>query len=90
MDNLIESLLNSDEKDFVESCKYGLVVVDETSEIFHFCAYLNKPTEVDKQNLYYELKTDESFGLTDRIDKLTIEEASQEVLDQYIRQLADE
>lgn len=50
--------------------------------------YAHKPTNEDRENLRNELKTDESFGLTEK-DDLVILDASQEQINFYKEKLED-
>jgi len=84
-----EKLRNAGEQEFIESIKFGLIILDEYGYMLHFCGYPNKPTEEDRENLYNELKTDKSFGLTKR-DNLVMIELSQEQVDFYRRRLQSE
>lgn len=81
-DKLFEKLMNSDEQEFIESIKFGLIILDESGWMIHFCGYPDKPTNEDREQLRNELKADESFGLTERSD-LWIRDASQEQVDFY-------
>lgn len=76
----------SDEQEFIESIKFGLIILDEAGYMLHFCGYPSKPTKEDRENLCDELKTDESFGLTKRSD-LVMLNASQEQVNFYRRRL---
>lgn len=55
--------------DFMESCNYGLIVVDDKSvtdegyKIIHFVGYPNKPDDYDIKCLYEELRTDKRFNI---------------------------
>ena len=57
---------------------HGLMIVepfDEKSkniELHHFVGYWKKPTQKNIEHLREELKTDEEFGLTDKIDELIV------------------
>jgi len=82
MDKLFEKLLYADEQEFVESIKFGLIILDEAGYMLHFCGYPSEPTEEDRKNLRDELKTDKSFGLTER-DDLVILNASREQVNYY-------
>lgn len=86
---------------FNETIKYGLIVLDSLNEklqtgmfwlddIVHFVGYLNKPTELDIENLKEELSTDEDFGLKDISERLLIFEAPQEIVDEYIKILKND
>lgn len=86
MDDLFEKLLNSDEQEFIESVKFGLIVLDEAGHMLHFCGYVHKPTIKDREGLRNELKTNESFGLIEK-DDLVILNASQEQIDFYRHKL---
>lgn len=77
MDDLFEKLLNAGEQEFVENFKFGLIILDEARHMLHFCGYISKPTKEDREHLRSELKTDKSFGLTEK-DNLVILDASQE------------
>jgi len=59
--------------------KYGLMVVDPTDldedsnpSIVHFCGYWNKPDEDNINHLREEISTDETFGLTEIVDRFEI------------------
>lgn len=88
IDDLFEKLRTADEQEFVESVKFGFIVLDEAGYMLHFCGYRNKPTEEEREHLRNELKTDESFGLTER-DDLVILDASQEQVNFYAEKLED-
>ncbi len=88
MSDLFEKLINSDEQEFRESVKFGLIVLDEAGHMLHFCGYAHKPTKEDKECLRNELKTDGNFGLTEK-DDLVILNASQEQIDFYRQKLGD-
>lgn len=76
-------------KDFnIKDIKYGLIAVDSKQEdemidILHFCGYLSKPDKKDAQALLEELKTDESFGLTEIADRLVIYPCPKDILEEY-------
>ena len=80
--------MNSKDKEFIASIEFGLIVLDEVGHMLHFCGYASKPTEEDREHLRDELKTDESFGLTER-DDLVILDASQEQFNFYTQKLED-
>ena len=70
--------------------KYGLIVVnlDEIDDngdtkVIHFAGYYNEPTDEDAILLRKELGEDEDFGLSQRIDELTISEAPEEIIEFY-------
>lgn len=69
--------------------KYGLIVLNREDlengiyEILHFVGYEEKPTEIDITSLVDELKTDESFGLTELGKNMIIIEASDETVEEY-------
>lgn len=88
IDDLFEKLRNSDEQEFIESLKFGLIILDEAGHMLHFCGYAHKPTNEDRENLRNELKTDGSFGLTEK-DNLVILDASQEQINFYREKLED-
>lgn len=82
---------NMTEREFVKSMNYGLIIVEKDEDkrfdgdnclFYHFCGYLEKPTQVDKNVLRKELKTDEELKL-DNIDDLEIVEAPQYVVDYF-------
>ena len=75
--------MNLSEFDF----KHGLIAVT-SSEIIHFCGYLNPPTNFDKEDLVRELQTNPEFGLVGRTDYAVIS-APHEVVQAY-RQKAGE
>ena len=76
------------EQEFVESVKFGLIILDEAGHMLHFCGYANEPTKEDREHLRSELKTDKSFGLTEK-DNLVILDASQEQINFYKGKLED-
>ena len=77
-----------DEQKFIESIKFGLIILDEAGYMLHFCGYAHEPTKEDREGLRNELKTDESFGLTEK-DDLVILDASQEQINFYRHKLED-
>ncbi len=66
---------------------YGLVAltVNETgsAEIVHFCGYEKNPTQKDIDSLYKELSEDVEFGLQDKMDRIWITHAWEEVIEKY-------
>jgi hypothetical protein len=69
--------------------KYGLIVVDpeekgDSHEILHFVGYWDKPTKEDVKHLREELLEDESFGLTETIDRLEILPAPDYIVEHFI------
>jgi hypothetical protein len=69
--------------------KYGLIVLNREDlengiyEILHFVGYEEKPTDIDITSLVDELKTDETFGLTELGKNMIIIEAADETVDEY-------
>lgn len=73
-----------DSEEFLRNIKYGLIAVDKDESkrydsngnllVFHFCGYIEQPSEKCKEHLYYELKTDDDFKL-DNIDDIIIIDA---------------
>lgn len=70
--------------------KFGLMalypdplVESEELEILHFCGYEQKPGSNEIKHLHEELKSDESFGLTNIADKLVILPAPEDIVEQY-------
>jgi len=57
----------------IDKIKYGLVAKDSDGEIYHFVGYKQKPSLNDAENIREELKTNEEFGLIERIDGSSIE-----------------
>jgi len=62
--------------------QFGLMVLDESGEVVHFCGYENEPTKADRRHLFIEMKTDPELGLVGR-DDLRILPATTKVLEQY-------
>jgi len=89
MDELYKKLKDIDTQEFMKKINFGLMVIDESGNILHFCGYENLPTDADKKSLYKELKEDSSFGLIDKIDSLEIMEAPQEIVISYIQNLKE-
>ena len=75
--------------------KYALIAIDpmqegEMKDILHFCGYWEEPGKLEAESLLDELKTDESFGLTDIADRLVIIPAPQDILDYYINEIIED
>lgn len=71
---------------------HGLMVLrctGEPSDIVHFVAYENEPTQADADALREELRNDEEFGLTEA-DDLIITPAPPEVLEHFRHEHDDE
>ena len=76
----------------MDKFNYGIVAVElnkpdknDLHEILHFVGYWDQPTEDDVSDLMNELKTDESFGLTNTDFDLI--PASQEIIDYYCKEI---
>jgi hypothetical protein len=66
---------------------HGIIAIDPLSEdeddmigVAHFAGYWTQPTEEDLESLKEELKTDETFGLTDICDRLVYAHAPDEII----------
>jgi hypothetical protein len=87
--------MNNMEKEYsVRDIKYGLVAVDLTQEgdmktVLHFCGYWNEPGENEGYSLLEELRTNETFGLTEIADRLTIMAAPDDLVQEYVKQLTE-
>ena len=69
---------------------YGLIVVDNVGEIYHFCGYKEKPTEEMKLGLFTELHEDSEFNsIASALDNktLTIVDASVKVVNYFKKNL---
>ena len=78
----------------INDIKYGLMVLDPSQEgemldILHFVGYWDQPTQQDTDALREELRTDETFGLTEMADKVIIIPAPDEIVKEFIES-ADE
>jgi len=86
-DNIQEKVNNKQDLNF--DIKYGLIVLNREDlengiyEILHFVGYEKEPNEIDIKSLMEELKTDDSFGLTDLVDNLIIIRAADETVEEY-------
>lgn len=78
--------------DLLEQAKfnYGLIVVnlgdideDGNTSVIHFAGYYYDPTDEDVEKLRQELAEDETFGLTNEIDNLTISKAPEDIVEIY-------
>lgn len=79
------------ENNFINNMNYGLIVVEKDESkrfdgdnclFYHFCGFIDKPTQSDIDNLREELSTDEEFKL-ENIDKLEIIEAPNYVVEHF-------
>ena len=73
----------------IKDIKHGLMVLDpsqqgEMLDILHFVGYWDQPTQQDADNLREELRTDESFGLTEIADKVVIIPAPDYIVEEFI------
>ena len=73
----------------INDIKYGLMVLDPSQEgemldILHFVGYWDQPTQQDADALREELRTDETFGLTEMADKVIIIPAPDEIVKEFI------
>jgi hypothetical protein len=68
---------------------YGLIAVQHIDginfRILHFCGYEDPPTDIDKDLLKKELKSDVEFGLTD--EDYIIITADPHIVRQYAKML---
>lgn len=76
----------------INDIKYGLMVIDPSQEgemldILHFVGYWEQPTQQDADMLREELKTDESFGLTEMADKVIIIPAPDDIVKEFIENI---
>lgn len=76
----------------INDIKYGLMVLDPSQEgemldILHFVGYWEQPTQQDVDMLREELKTDESFGLTEMADKVIIIPAPDDIVKEFIENI---
>ena len=74
----------------IKDIKYGLIAVDpeqegEMKNILHFCGYWSEPKKKDIELLLEELKTDESFGLTDIAHRLVIIPCPEYLIQEFIK-----
>jgi hypothetical protein len=63
-ENLIQIRIDGNSQDDEQfNIKYGITVVNEKNEVFHFIGFENKPRKSDYDSMYEELKSDPEFGL---------------------------
>lgn len=73
----------------INDIKHGLIVLDPSQEgemlnILHFVGYWDKPTQQDVDELREELRTDETFGLTEIADSVIIIPAPDDMIKEFI------
>lgn len=78
----------------VRDIKYGLVAIDPTQEgdlktVLHFCGYIDQPGENELLSLMNELRTNETFGLTEIAHRLEFLAAPDDLVEEYVRQLIE-
>lgn len=78
----------------VRDIKYGLVAIDPTQEgdlktVLHFCGYIDQPGENELLSLMNELRTNETFGLTEIAHRLDFLAAPDDLVEEYVRQLIE-
>lgn len=69
----------------LSSFRYGIIAVDRTFNILHYCGYERPPMKEDFDHLRWELSTDEELGLTGRIGEFELVEAPKDVVAYYQR-----
>ena len=76
----------------VKDIKYGLLAIDPREEgvsktVLHFCGYWTEPGKEDAEALWEELKTDESFGLSDIAEHLVIVPCPADLVQEFIKDI---
>lgn len=73
-----------------EKFTHGIMVIDPENlnedgsiPVYHFVGYWEEPNENAVMDVYEELRSDEEFGLTEKIDELEIVPATQEVIEYF-------
>lgn len=79
----------------MEKFKYGLMVIDPTQDgdmmdIIHFVGYWEKPTINDAKSLMEELKTDNTFGLTEIAHRLDILPAPDYIVEEFVKKVKED
>ena len=78
----------------VRDIKYGLVAIDPLQEgdlktVLHFCGYIDQPGENELLSLMNELRTNQTFGLTEIAHRLDFLAAPDDLVEEYVRQLIE-
>ena len=78
----------------VRDIKYGLVAIDPLQEgdlktVLHFCGYIDQPGENELLSLMNELRTNETFGLTEIVHRLDFLAAPDDLVEEYVKQLIE-